>query len=319
MWRATETSSQPAANMPLPRQSGGAKPMACSNPSRRSHRSASAAPAACQLLGRGDVDLEHFGLAGKLSGRSLGQRQGPTGTGEDDLGPFLLGQLGHGEGQRGIGEHAGDEESLAIEESHCARRLCESRGVHVGIIGGTGPAGRGVAVRLAQAGVRVTLGSRDAERAATMAAEVVAHWPALTSPSAGQTTRAPPRRTRGPGHAVGQRHPDRAGRCASRSRRQGRRLHGQCAGEGGPRDAGPGAPRGSMAAAVQAALPRSWSPPPSTTCRPRKWRTWNRGWKLMCWCAPTMPRRRRHTLRVDRADAGPAPAGRREPEPGRRH
>jgi len=49
--------------------------------------------------------------------------------------------------------------------------------VHVGILGGTGPAGRGVAVRLADAGVRVTLGSRDAERAATVAAEVVARWP----------------------------------------------------------------------------------------------------------------------------------------------
>jgi 8-hydroxy-5-deazaflavin:NADPH oxidoreductase len=33
---------------------------------------------------------------------------------------------------------------------------------------------------LAQAGVQVTLGSRDAERAASVAAEVVAQWPALT-------------------------------------------------------------------------------------------------------------------------------------------
>jgi 8-hydroxy-5-deazaflavin:NADPH oxidoreductase len=49
--------------------------------------------------------------------------------------------------------------------------------VHVGILGGTGPAGRGVAVRLAEAGIRVTLGSRDAERAATVANEVVARWP----------------------------------------------------------------------------------------------------------------------------------------------
>jgi NADPH-dependent F420 reductase len=34
-----------------------------------------------------------------------------------------------------------------------------------------------VAVRLAEAGVRVTLGSRDAERAARVASEVVARWP----------------------------------------------------------------------------------------------------------------------------------------------
>ncbi len=35
----------------------------------------------------------------------------------------------------------------------------------VGILGGTGPAGRGVAARLASAGYTVVLGSRDAERA----------------------------------------------------------------------------------------------------------------------------------------------------------
>jgi 8-hydroxy-5-deazaflavin:NADPH oxidoreductase len=51
--------------------------------------------------------------------------------------------------------------------------------VHVGILGGTGPAGRGVAVRLAEAGVRVTIGSREAERAAAVAGDVVARWPAL--------------------------------------------------------------------------------------------------------------------------------------------
>ena len=45
--------------------------------------------------------------------------------------------------------------------------------MHVGILGGTGPAGRGVAVRLAEAGIRVTIGSRDAERAAQVVAELV--------------------------------------------------------------------------------------------------------------------------------------------------
>ena len=39
----------------------------------------------------------------------------------------------------------------------------------VGILGGTGPAGRGVAVRLAAAGHPVVLGSRDADRAAHVA------------------------------------------------------------------------------------------------------------------------------------------------------
>ncbi len=42
----------------------------------------------------------------------------------------------------------------------------------VGVLGGTGPQGRGLAVRLAAAGQRVLLGSRDAERAAEVAGQV---------------------------------------------------------------------------------------------------------------------------------------------------
>jgi 8-hydroxy-5-deazaflavin:NADPH oxidoreductase len=49
--------------------------------------------------------------------------------------------------------------------------------VHVGIVGGTGPAGRGLAVRLAAAGHEVTVGSRDAERAGSATAELIAANP----------------------------------------------------------------------------------------------------------------------------------------------
>ena len=42
----------------------------------------------------------------------------------------------------------------------------------VGILGGTGPQGRGLGVRLAAAGQRVLLGSRDAARASEVAADV---------------------------------------------------------------------------------------------------------------------------------------------------
>jgi NADPH-dependent F420 reductase len=42
----------------------------------------------------------------------------------------------------------------------------------VGILGGTGPQGRGLAYRLARAGQQVVIGSRTAERAATAAAEL---------------------------------------------------------------------------------------------------------------------------------------------------
>jgi NADPH-dependent F420 reductase len=54
--------------------------------------------------------------------------------------------------------------------------ICDSVGVHVGILGGTGPAGRGVAARLSEAGVQITLGSRDSGRAQDIAREVKLKW-----------------------------------------------------------------------------------------------------------------------------------------------
>jgi NADPH-dependent F420 reductase len=48
--------------------------------------------------------------------------------------------------------------------------------VHVGILGGTGPAGRGLGLRLADAGVQVTIGSRDAERALGVVEELRVRW-----------------------------------------------------------------------------------------------------------------------------------------------
>ena len=49
--------------------------------------------------------------------------------------------------------------------------------MRVGILGGTGPLGRGLALRLAASGSDVVVGSRDAERAASVVADVVAAWP----------------------------------------------------------------------------------------------------------------------------------------------
>jgi NADPH-dependent F420 reductase len=49
--------------------------------------------------------------------------------------------------------------------------------MRIGILGGTGPAGRGLAVRLAAAGDHVFIGSRDADRARSVADGLVAAWP----------------------------------------------------------------------------------------------------------------------------------------------
>lgn len=53
----------------------------------------------------------------------------------------------------------------AARESKDPRDLPDVRGLRVGVLGGTGEQGRGLAKRLALAGIAVTLGSRDAERA----------------------------------------------------------------------------------------------------------------------------------------------------------
>ncbi|MDA8379881.1 MAG: NADPH-dependent F420 reductase [Actinomycetota bacterium] len=47
----------------------------------------------------------------------------------------------------------------------------------VGILGGTGPAGRGLALRLAASGMKVTIGSRDPARAADVAEGLRSRWP----------------------------------------------------------------------------------------------------------------------------------------------
>ncbi len=47
----------------------------------------------------------------------------------------------------------------------------------IGILGGTGPAGRGLAVRLAAVGEEIVIGSRDEDRAKEVAGQLVKAWP----------------------------------------------------------------------------------------------------------------------------------------------
>jgi len=54
--------------------------------------------------------------------------------------------------------------------------VCEALPMDIGVLGGTGPAGRGVATRLASIGHRVTVGSRDRARAADVVAELQQRW-----------------------------------------------------------------------------------------------------------------------------------------------
>lgn len=49
--------------------------------------------------------------------------------------------------------------------------------MHIGILGGTGPAGIGLAARLADAGLEVVIGSRSKERAQEVCDELIKQWP----------------------------------------------------------------------------------------------------------------------------------------------
>ena len=49
--------------------------------------------------------------------------------------------------------------------------------MHVGILGGTGPAGSGLAARLAAAGLEVVIGSRSKERAQETCTAIAKQWP----------------------------------------------------------------------------------------------------------------------------------------------
>ena len=89
--------------------------------------------------------------------------------------------------------------------------------VRIGILGGTGPQGRGLGRRFAMAGHEVLLGSRDAGRAAQAAAELADRRERLRR---GQ-------RRRRPGRARRRRRPVRGARRPARLARRRARGHGR--------------------------------------------------------------------------------------------
>lgn len=62
--------------------------------------------------------------------------------------------------------------TYAIPNNHYQKKVLVIMSLDIAVIGGTGPQGRGLAYRFALAGHRVTIGSRDAERAGEKAAEI---------------------------------------------------------------------------------------------------------------------------------------------------
>ena len=119
---ATATSSHVAAMKSSPRHASGAKPIECSTPSTRPHFVGQRVADGLAVLRDGDVELEHVDAVAELAGRALGQAQRPAGTGEHDVGTLVEREAGDAERQRRIGEHAGDHDLLAVEQTHVRRR-----------------------------------------------------------------------------------------------------------------------------------------------------------------------------------------------------
>ena len=95
------------------------------------------------------------------------------------LAPLLIGAVAGAEVNRratrdlGAAVVAGPGQSRTLTET-----LCKCVQVHVGVLGGTGPAGRGLAARLASVGIDVTIGSRSVDRAKEICDELTQRWPA---------------------------------------------------------------------------------------------------------------------------------------------
>jgi hypothetical protein len=69
-----------------------------------------------EVLGVRDVELDDGGLLRQPLGDPLAQRQRATEVGQHDGGALVLGEPGGGERDRRLGQHAGDEDLLALED-----------------------------------------------------------------------------------------------------------------------------------------------------------------------------------------------------------
>ena len=70
-----------------------------------------------ELLGAGDVELDHRGGPGEPLGDPCHQRR-PGKRGQHQGGAFLLRDPGRVKGDRGVGQHTGDQDPLTVENAH---------------------------------------------------------------------------------------------------------------------------------------------------------------------------------------------------------
>ena len=119
---ATATSSHWAARKSSPRHTAGANPIECSTPSTRPHFSASASRTATRCSGT--VTSSSYTSMPSPSLRAVrsvseSARPAPVST---MSAPSCWASLRHAEGERRVGEDAGDHDVLAVEQTHGSDR-----------------------------------------------------------------------------------------------------------------------------------------------------------------------------------------------------
>lgn len=76
------------------------------------------------MAGIRNIEFQYDRLGRELPRALLGVLHPIAGTGEDDLGTFLLGERSNAETDRCFGEHSGDEQTFAFEKSHGSSYGC---------------------------------------------------------------------------------------------------------------------------------------------------------------------------------------------------
>lgn len=125
----------------------------------------------------GHIELSDRRGRGEFPGGALGDGESASGAGEHHGGTLLLCQLGDSECQRRVGEDARDYQPLSSKNRHVATVVDMTTALpSIGYLGGTGPAGSALAVRLASVGYPGFIGSRTAERGREVVVELQTKW-----------------------------------------------------------------------------------------------------------------------------------------------
>ncbi len=129
------------------------------------------------VFGIGDVELGNRARRREFLGGALRDGKSAPRTRQHHRGTLFLGQLGDAKSQRCVREYPGNDQPLPGKNCHVATVVDMTTSLpSIGYLGGTGPAGSALAVRLASVGYPGVIGSRTAERGREVVAELLTKW-----------------------------------------------------------------------------------------------------------------------------------------------